>query len=199
MEKLDLSAKGWQERYEAGKTGWDRGGSNPILMRWLAESVVEPCRLLVPGCGRGHEVVTLAQHGFEVTALDFASSAVEHLRERLGAVPVNANVLQSDILQYVPDEPFDAIYEQTCLCAIDPTQWKAYEQQLTRWLRPGGMLLALFMQSGQRNQPPFTCEIQAMRNLFDKTCWSWTGEPMRVEHPTGMHELACILKRENAR
>ena len=31
-------------------------------------------------------------------------------------------------------EPFNAVYEQTCLCALDPDDWQAYETRLARWL-----------------------------------------------------------------
>jgi len=39
---------------------------------------------------------------------------------------------------------FDAIYEQTCLCALYPDRWRQYADQLHRWLAPGGRLYALF-------------------------------------------------------
>jgi hypothetical protein len=70
----------WQARYDQGQTGWDRGGASPTLLRWLAAGDLRPCRILVPGCGRGHEVVALAKAGFDVTGVDFAPAAVETVR-----------------------------------------------------------------------------------------------------------------------
>ncbi len=197
--KSDLSQEGWQGRYAAGKTGWDRGEANPMLLRWLEQGQLEPCRILVPGCGRGHEAVALAKAGFEVTAIDFAKSAVEHLQDELQSRGLQADVVQADLFAFCGAEPFDAIYEQTCLCAIDPSQWKTYQQLLACWLRPSGKLLALFMQSGQDHAPPFSCQMPAMRELFSQPDWYWSEGPVRIEHPTGMHELGCVIERGEIR
>jgi len=62
----------WQARYDQRQTGWNRGGASPTLLRWLAAGDLRPCRILVPGCGRGHEVVALAKADFDVTGVDFA-------------------------------------------------------------------------------------------------------------------------------
>lgn len=194
--RSDLSADGWQSRYDEGKTGWDRGESNPMLLQWLDSGSLQPCRILVPGCGRGHEVVVLAQAGFDVTAVDFATSAVDHLEKELERRGLVAKVVQSDLFAFSQSNEFDAVYEQTCLCAIDPSQWQTYEQLLSCWLRPAGKLFAMFMQNGKQDDPPFACELASMKNLFHARGWRWLGEPKRVEHPTGMHELGCILARK---
>lgn len=191
----DLSAEGWQRRYDEGHTGWDRGGPNPMLLHWLQSQALTPCRLLIPGCGRGHEALQLAEEGFDVTAVDFAWSAVEHLRRELQTRGCHAEVIQSDIFEYRPKQAFDAIYEQTCLCAIEPSKWVSYETLLASWLKPGGKLFILFMQSGKDDAPPYSCELKKMRELFASTRWSWVSEPIEVPHPIGMHELACVLRR----
>jgi hypothetical protein len=51
------------------------------------------------------------------------------------------------VLTWCPEQPFDAIYEQTCLCALHPDHWAAYARQLHAWLRPAGTLWAMFMQT----------------------------------------------------
>ena len=193
--KSDLSEEGWQQRYDAGKTGWDRGESNPMLTHWLQQDDLRPCRILVPGCGRGHEVLTLAQAGFDVTAVDFAEAAVQTLRNQLAREGLTAEVVQADVFTFCRETPFDAVYEQTCLCAIDPRQWDIYQQLLACWLRPGGSMFALFMQSGQHDQPPFSCDLPSMHELFSEPDWLWKAEPIRVDHPTGMHEMACVIQR----
>lgn len=108
--------------------------------------------------------------------------------------PMLRHWLQSDIFTFGQSNRFDAIYEQTSLCAIHPSRWQTYEQLLACWLRPGGKLFALFMQSDMPDGPPFTCEHHAMQRLF-ASGWQWYGEPQRVDHPSGMHELASIIER----
>ncbi|HWS75363.1 MAG TPA: methyltransferase domain-containing protein [Quisquiliibacterium sp.] len=196
----------WQQRFEAGQTPWDRGASNPQLAAWLDSGELAPCRILVPGCGSGHEVAELAIRGFEVVALDYAPAAVERTRERLaglGAPAARASVVCADALEWQPDAPFDAIYEQTCLCALYPDHWAEYAQQLHRWLKPGGRLFALFVQTlrpgaaeGFIQGPPYHCDIHGMRALFPGGRWDWPKPPYpRVEHPSGMAELAVVLGR----
>ena len=59
----------WEDMYQEGKTGWDRGASSDNLSYWIERGLLKPCRVLVPGCGNGYEVITLAQKGFDVVAV----------------------------------------------------------------------------------------------------------------------------------
>lgn len=187
----------WEERYRSATTPWDRGGPSPALLEWLDEEELTPCRILVPGCGRGYEALELARRGFEVTALDFAPSAVRHLREELGQVGLEAEVLEADVLAWAAQQPFDAIYEQTCVCALPPRTWPRYEEQLRRWLRPGGKLFALFMQTHKEGGPPYHCDMGAMRGLFPDSRWRWDAAPFcEVPHPAGFYELSTVLTRK---
>src|SRR5512141_2002635 len=122
------------KRFAEGDTPWDRGAANPQLGVWLATGALKPCRILVPGCGSGYEVAALAQAGFDVTALDYSPEAIALARKQLDAAGLKAAVVEADALAWQPDKPFDAIYEQTSLCALYPDQWRAYADQLHRWL-----------------------------------------------------------------
>ncbi len=187
----------WEQRYRRGDTGWDRGAASPALADFLTR--VEPCRVLIPGCGRGHEVVALAARGFRVSAVDIAPSAIASLQAALARRGLEARVIEADIFDFAPDKPFDAIYEQTCLCAIPPDRRKTYARRLAHWLKSGGMLYALFMQTGMEGGPPFHCDILQMRGLFPEPAWQWPEEaPDLVPHHHGRFELAFpLIRREN--
>jgi SAM-dependent methyltransferase len=194
----------WQERFEKQEIGWDRAGPSPQLLNWLAAGDLPPCRIAVPGCGGGWEVAELARRGFDVVGIDYTPAAVERTRALLLKQGLSAQVLQADVLSYQPDQPFDAIYEQTCLCAIHPDHWLQYAQQLRRWLRPGGSLWLLAMQmirpsaseQGWVQGPPYHCDINAVRVLFPPTDWVWPKPPYeKVPHPSLSHELALRLLR----
>lgn len=185
----------WQARYDEGRTGWDRGAPSPALERWMASGALTPGRILVPGCGRGHEVVALARAGFAVTAVDYAPSAVASLRGLLAAARLDADVVEADLFSFTPTVPCDAIYEQTCLCALAPERWPAYEQRLWSWLVPGGTLAAAFMQTFATDGPPFACRPEAMRHLFAAERWEWPAELVPEPHPLGLVELTGILRK----
>ncbi len=193
----------WEQRFAEGNTPWDRGEANPQLGVWLAAGALKPCRILVPGCGSGYEVEALAAEGFEVTALDYAPVAIERTRKLLDAAGLEANLIEADALAWQPPRPFDAIYEQTCLCALYPDQWRAYADRLHAWLVPGGRLFALFVQfqrpgsaAGAIEGPPYHCDVNAMRALFPVPLWTWPKPPYpRTTHPRGLVELAVVLAR----
>jgi len=187
----------WEEKYRAKAIPWDRGAVSPALQGWLEDGVLPAGRVLIPGCGHGHEAVELARRGFQVTALDIAPTALEHLAQELGTAGVEAERVCADALAWQPAQPFDAIYEQTCLCALDPAHWATYEQQLFAWLRPGGKLFALFMQTDRAGGPPYHCALPDMQTLFAAERWQWPqGEPGRVGHPNGLFEFATVLTRQ---
>jgi SAM-dependent methyltransferase len=187
----------WDQCYRERRTPWDRGAVNPALLDWLDRGVLAPPgRVLVPGCGRGHEAIEFCRRGFSVTALDLAPSALSHLRAQLAHLGLRAELIQADVLHWRPETAFDAVYEQTCLCALPPEHWPRYARQLRHWLVPGGRLLALFMQTGRGGGPPFHCALPEMRTLFPESLWLWPEDPdTRVPHPSGMHELAFCLAR----
>ena len=113
----------WQDRFEKGQALWDRGGVSPQLRTWLDTGSLAPSTICVPGCGSGWEVAELARRGFDVTGVDHTPAAIERTRALLQRQELVARVEQADVLTWYPEQPFDAIYEQTCLCALHPDHW----------------------------------------------------------------------------
>jgi 2-polyprenyl-3-methyl-5-hydroxy-6-metoxy-1,4-benzoquinol methylase len=194
----------WQQRFEKNETSWDRGSPSPQLLAWLDSGELQPCRIAVPGCGSGWEVTELAKRGFDVIGLDYTVAAVEKTRALVAAQGLKAEVIQADVLSYQPENKFDAVYEQTCLCAIHPEHWFEYAQQLRQWLKPEGSLWVMYMQmirpaaseEGVIHGPPYHCDINAMRALFPEKDWVWPKPPYaKVPHPSLAHELALRLVR----
>lgn len=194
----------WQQRFENNETSWDRGGTSPQLLAWLDSGHLKPCRIAVPGCGGGWEVAELAKRGFDVTGIDYTAAAVEKTKALIKDRGLFAQVIEADVLSYLPEEKFDAVYEQTCLCAIHPEHWLEYAQKLYQWLKPEGSLWVLYMQmirasaseEGVIQGPPYHCDMNAMRVLFPATTWLWPKPPYtKVLHPILCHELAVRLVR----
>lgn len=194
----------WEERYLTRQTGWDRGQAGPQLATWLAAGEFKAgSRVAVPGCGRGWEVVALARHGVETIGIDYSPQAVAQVRDLLGQEALQAQIIEADVTHWRPTHAVDAIYEQTCLCALHPDLWVAYASNLATWLSPGGRLYALFLQrptaeaaQGFVVGPPYHCDIHALRALFPARDWNWPKPPyLQVPHPAGFSELGLILER----
>lgn len=194
----------WQERFAARHTPWDRGEVNPALEPLLAQGVFAAgARVLVPGCGAGHEVARLAAAGCRVLAVDYVAAAVTLTRERLARAGLQAEVIEADLLAWTPPAPLDGVWEQACLCALHPDHWVAYATRLASWVAPGGKLVLLAVQAEREGRregliegPPYHCDINAMRALFPAGAWTWPKPPYRRNpHPSGHAELEIVLGR----
>lgn len=142
----------WDQRFAAGVTPWNAQGM-PAAMRDFAAQRRDAPRTLIPGCGHAWEAAALAAHGWPVTALDFSSAAVAAARKLLGDWP--GQLLQADFFDFVPDAPYDLIYERAFLCALPRQRWPDYAPRLQQLLRPGGLLAGFFYFDSTLKGPPF--------------------------------------------
>lgn len=152
----------WEVRYSGGVTPWDAGGVPAQLQLWL-QSVQAPLRVLVPGCGAGHEVRAFAERGHEVLAIDFADAAIEAARRALG--PLATRLRKADFFDFEAS-PFDLVYERAFLCALPRRLWPQWAARLAQVLRPGGELAGFFYLDDNDRGPPFGVAPQALRELL---------------------------------
>ncbi len=161
----------WERRYGQSDTPWDKGMVAPALTKFLEQNRIGR-RVLVPGCGRGHEVRELALHpDVEVVGLDISSTAIAQARELAkSASPNRISLVEGDFFQ-LPDNlkgSFDWVVEHTCFCAIDPAQRPNYALAAAEALRTGGKLFAIFyLNPDTEAGPPFGVSKEELSNLFD--------------------------------
>lgn len=170
MEQTDQTHF-WEAIYQSGRTGWDIGGASPPFVGLLhsAQRPV-PGKMIVPGAGRGHDAVLFAQHGFDVTALDFAPSAIAATQAEAQRAGVTVQTLQADLfaLPAALHGIFDYVLEYVCFCAINPHQRADYAQVVSDLLRPSGFFLALFFPTDRRaGGPPYAVDLGEVRSLFE--------------------------------
>jgi len=96
MDEKDYKCEDWQRHYEENDLGWDLGQVAPPFVKLWQEEKLPLGKVLVPGCGRGHEVVFLAENGFDVTAIDFSSGAVTYLKNALKKRNLEGRILHQD-------------------------------------------------------------------------------------------------------
>jgi SAM-dependent methyltransferase len=159
----------WDANYQQGTDGWDLGGPTPVFRRLLLSGRLMPGRVIVLCAGRGHDAREFARHGFEVTAVDFASRAVDEMR-RLASADAPVDILQHDMftLPEAFNHSFDYVLQYTCLCAIDPNRRAEYADLVTRLLKPNGIYIDLaFPLDGRRGGPPFAVSVAEILQLFE--------------------------------
>lgn len=170
---LDRAGVGvdWEGRYTAGDTPWEKGAPHPALVDWLRRNPL-PGRILVPGCGAGHDVREISRNpACEVVGLDIAPSAIA----RAGSFPaigreiyILGDFLAGDARRL---GPFDAVFEHTCFCAIPPSRRVDYAREAAAALRPGGKLLGIFYGNPDNpdpGSPPFRSPAGVVRELFSQ-------------------------------
>lgn len=158
----------WEEIYRGGRAGWDLGGPTPVFKRLLASEEFKPGRMVVLGAGRGHDAREFARHGFQVTAVDFASDAVQAMRE-MNDPTSPVEIVQRDIFRLPSawNGTFDYFLEYTCFCAIDPKRRAEYADLVARLVKPGGIYIDLaFPLDSHPGGPPFAVSIPEVLRLF---------------------------------
>lgn len=147
----------WEERWQSRNTPWDLGESPPVLATLLMGETLPRGRALVPGCGAGWDVFTLAAYGRDVVGLDLAPSAsevFERERERRNLDPSQVQVEVGDFFEWSPDEPFDLVWDHTFFCALPPARRDAWARRMHALLKPGAQLVTLVFPVREPQWPP---------------------------------------------
>jgi SAM-dependent methyltransferase len=171
MTKHDPRDLEWQRRYAESDTPWDKGTAAPPLAHYLKSHAITG-RVLLPGCGRGHDARALAaQPDCTVTGLDLAPEAVAEaarLADEAG-LSANARFVQGDFFQLAPKMTgdFDWLVEHTCFCAIDPVMRPDYVRSAAATLRAGGKFFGIFyLTPDVEVGPPFKSSMEELTTLF---------------------------------
>jgi SAM-dependent methyltransferase len=162
--------KFWCDRYQNQETGWDLNQPSPILVNMFPRMKVPPSRVLVLGCGRGHDAVYFAKQGHFVTAVDISPKALEEAQKLYGSTYPNIRWVQADIFNLPRDwdQSFDLIWEHTCFCAINPTRRNELVGIWRRLLSEHGQLLAIFFVMEKRGGPAFGASEWELRQRLQK-------------------------------
>lgn len=155
----------WNQAYQENFTPWDKGHPSPPLVEWLKSNTLTG-RVLVPGCGVGHDVAHLVSCGIDAHGLDIAPAAVARAKEHYPQLA--ERFVCADLFEFRGQ--YDAIVEHTCLCALPP-EWRVkYRDAVASLLKPGGLLVGVFfinpeMDPGETG-PPFGISPDELTALF---------------------------------
>lgn len=157
----------WEQHYQDGDTPWDKGEASPGLVEYLERQPLTGT-VLVPGCGKGHDVRAIAASGASVTGLDFAPSAIAAAQHFPAVNGEQYDTVDFFALPQRFHNAFDLVFEHTCFCAIDIVMREGYVRSVTQALKPNGYFLAVFYldPAPGRDGPPHRVSTAELDRLF---------------------------------
>eukprot|EP00803_Ostreobium_quekettii_P008753 evm.model.scf_483.3 EVM.evm.TU.scf_483.3 scf_483:45045-56085(+) len=156
---------------------WDAGMSSPVLVDLLESGrlAVDGKTVLVPGCGRGYDVLTFASAGAsKAMGLEISDTAVKVAEaHRDSSAPTEvasrSEFLYRDFFNYEqPSGHFDVGYDYTFFCAIQPSLRKSWASQWWKLIKPGGQLVCLIFPNKPELEsgPPFYVSPELCKELL---------------------------------
>jgi len=162
-------SKFWTQIYNTESPGWDLGREAVCLPSILPQLRLSKARVLVLGCGNGHDAAYFAEHGHVVTGVDFSEVAIQKAQQLYGSRD-NLRFIQGDAFR-LPENwagQFDVIFEHTLYCAVSPDRRNELVRQWRRLLQPQGHLLGVFFVMEKRLGPPFGGSEWEVRSRLQK-------------------------------
>ncbi len=131
---------------------WDSGIAPPELLDFISSH--PPGRAIDLGCGTGTNVLALAQHGWQVTGVDFIPKAIRAAKRKTRNISPAPDLRVGDVTNLRGiSGPFDLALDIGCFHGIENKS--AYLDELDRLLAPGGhWLLYGFFKPDPRHAGP---------------------------------------------
>ena len=131
----------YQIIYRYFRAPWDIG-PRAELVALVESGRLQPCRAIDLGSGTASNAIFLAQHGFDVTGIDFAESAIALGRKRAQAAGVSAAFLVDDLtnLRHVTGT-FDLLVDYGTLDDLSPKDRDLYMRNVLPLTHTGSRFL----------------------------------------------------------
>lgn len=170
--------------YRLGFTPWD---GHPLAagLRALVESGLEPGRALDIGCGTGDNCVYLAQHGWQVTGIDYVETAVRRARAKMSAAGVDVTVRRADATRLRSEgvgTGFDLIVDNGCLHGMSDGDRDAYVREVTAVAGPAAHLLLVEFVPGASFGVPGIAPADVERRFSAHWMLVSSGDEPAMDH-----------------
>ena len=170
----------WIERWQVGRTGWHQAGGNRNLQQhWQARGK----RVLVPLCGKTHDLLWLEAQGNEVIGVELSELAVqaffeendlafkrsEGLLTRYVASERNITLYCGDYFEF-DEGPFDAHYDRGALVALTPDLRERYAAHTSTLLTDDAEQLVITVEYDQSvcDGPPFSLDRSELQRYWPR-------------------------------
>lgn len=192
MPTEEMDGEFWDATYSERPTIWS-GQPNAQLVAEVTD--LSPGSALDVGCGEGADAVWLAQRGWDVTAVDISSVAIERARQHAKDASVEISFEVVDLMATPPPPgSYDLVTAQFFQLA-DPER-SVFMRALGDAVRPGGQLLVVGHRPTPSMTPTFVDRFftaDEITALFSPD--EWITEVSETRERTALHhgEMADLV------
>lgn len=127
--------------YRCFPVPWDIGPRRELI-ELVNGGRIKPGRAVDLGCGTGSNAMFLAEHGFEVTGVDFAPGAIEKAIAKRNAAGLDVEFIVDDLTDLrAVRGPFDFALDYGVLDDLTPKKRRKYVDTLLTLTVPGSQYL----------------------------------------------------------
>jgi SAM-dependent methyltransferase len=185
-----LKVEGWEQRYrtEFGTQDAPLPGPTPLVERFLGNA--EPGTALDLAAGTGRNAIWLAREGWDVTAVEGASTAIEILKKRATQSGVSIHTFVADL--------------ERGEYAIKPAAWDAIticyylQRDLIERAKAGvrvGGLIVVIVHTTEGDEAPTETRMRPGELASHFSTWelvhSYEGKPDDPEHRRSVAEIVA--------
>jgi SAM-dependent methyltransferase len=178
----------YRTMYRLGLRIWDRGLPASDLVDLVeGDPPRSPGRALDIGCGTGTESIYLAEHGWEVTAVDMVPKALAIAQRKAAAAGVSPRFIEADatrLQDFGVGGGYDLLLDFGCFHTIPPHQRDAYVESVSRAAAPGATFLLFGFTRPPRLAPMRAgLTTEEVRERFDGRRWELLGAERKSTDP----------------
>ncbi|KAJ2747188.1 hypothetical protein GGI20_000709 [Coemansia sp. BCRC 34301] len=198
----------WFQNWDKGTTRWDKGGVSPALRELIEDKCWElpSGQGIVPGCGRGYDVMFLARPGLCMVGADLSPLAVEAASTLRDAAGIPAEMADFQVMDFfnfdIPESRFQVAYDYTFFCAIHPSMRAGWGERYAQILSPGAHLIALMYplskaEEDRERGPPFLVSEDDYHCVLDDNFELIHIDPKCRTHDTRVgEEIITVWRRK---
>lgn len=179
-----MEAEFWHNKWRKMEIGFHQLEVNSLLKNYFDElGLIAGSTILVPLCGKSHDLHWLAAQGMKVIGIELSELAVRQFFTEAGVEPAveqcglttafssgDITIIQGDIFDLSKDQlsAVQAIYDRAALIALPDHMRQPYAHLLTQLAVPQ-LLITVDYDQSLVNGPPFSVDEHMVDQLYADT------------------------------